>query len=215
MVSARAPLSRQLCNDVGNFSLAALQIFLVISADRSHHFVFCQVSILAARSTPCINAMAQIFDFVYSQLWVVPPLPQADHTGQTVIVTGANVGLGLEAARHFTQFNARKVIVAVRNIEKGEKAKQSIEESTTRSGVVEVWQVDLSSYESVKRFAARAQGLERLDVVVENAGIATRIYRVAEDNESTISTLRLKFYETDAFIDWSQQQMSSALFLWP
>lgn len=132
--------------------------------------------------------MAHIFEFLYNQLWATIPLPQADHTGQTVIVTGANVGLGLEAARHFTQFNARKVIVAVRNIDKGEKAKQSIEESTKRSGVVEVWQMDLSSYESVKQFAVRAQGLERLDVVVENAGIATRTYRVAEDNEATITT---------------------------
>lgn len=132
--------------------------------------------------------MAELFKFLHNQLWVTPPLPQADHTGQTVIVTGANVGLGLEAARHFTRFNARKVIVAVRNLEKGEKARQSIEESTKRFGVVEVWQVDLSSYESVKQFAARAQGLERLDAVVENAGIATRIYRVEEDNEATITT---------------------------
>ncbi|KAL8827157.1 MAG: hypothetical protein Q9191_003358 [Dirinaria sp. TL-2023a] len=139
--------------------------------------------------------MAGLFKFLHNQLWVTPSLPQADHTGQTVIVTGANVGLGLEAARHFARFNARKVIVAVRNLEKGEKARQSIEESTKRFGVVEVWQVDLSSYESVKQFAAKAQGLERLDAVVENAGIATRIYRVEEDNEATISTIPLNCHD--------------------
>ena len=31
------------------------------------------------------------------------PYPETKHTGQTVIVTGSNVGLGLEAARHFTR----------------------------------------------------------------------------------------------------------------
>ena len=61
----------------------------------------------------------------------------------------------------------------MRNLEKGEAAKKSIEESTRRTGVVQVWQLDLASYESVKDCAKRAQGLERLDVLVENAGIVT------------------------------------------
>ena len=133
--------------------------------------------------------MAETLSFLYNQLLAKPPFPQSDHSGQTIIVTGANVGIGLEAARHFTRLNARKVILAVRNTDKGEKAKQSIEETTQRSGVVEVWQLDLTSYESVKQFAARAQGLERIDVLVENAGIATGVFRLAEDNEATISTL--------------------------
>lgn len=133
--------------------------------------------------------MAETLAFLYNQLLAKPHLPQSDHSGQTVIVTGSNSGIGLEAARHFTRLNAHKLILAVRNIEKGEKAKQSIEETTQRSGVIEVWQLDLTSYESVQQFAARAQGLERIDVVVENAGIATGIFRLAEDNEATISAL--------------------------
>lgn len=58
------------------------------------------------------------------------------------------MGLGLEAARHFTRLNAERVILGVRNLEKGEAAKNSIEESTNRKGAVEVWQLDLTSYES-------------------------------------------------------------------
>ena len=46
-------------------------------------------------------------------------------TGQTVIVTGSNVGLGKGAARHFARLDAEKVILAVRN-----EAKQDIERST-------------------------------------------------------------------------------------
>lgn len=131
--------------------------------------------------------MSFLLDFFYSQLFVSLPYPEGDFSGKTVIVTGSNVGLGLEAARHFTRQNAEKVILAVRSLEKGEAAKRSIEETTGRKGAVEVWQLDLSSYESVKQFVRRAEGLKRLDAVVENAGIATRKYVVAEDNESTIT----------------------------
>ena len=126
--------------------------------------------------------------FLYDQLFLSLPYPTADHSGQTIIVTGANVGLGLEAARHFTRLNAEKVVLGVRNLEKGEAAKKSIEESTKRKGVVEVWQLDLTSYESTKHFVKKAESLKRLDTVVENAGIATNEYRVAEDNEATITT---------------------------
>ena len=118
------------------------------------------------------------------------PYPTTKHTGQTIIVTGSNTGLGLEAARHFTRLEAETVILAVRNLEKGEAAKRSIEETTDRKNVVEVWQLDLASYESVKQFAKRANGLKRLDVVLENAGIATANFTISEDNESTITTVR-------------------------
>ncbi|SLM34748.1 short-chain dehydrogenase [Lasallia pustulata] len=132
--------------------------------------------------------MPMLLDFLYDQLFTSLPIPQTSFSGQTIIVTGSNVGLGLEAARHFTRLAAAKVILAVRSLEKGEAAKKSIEESTQRTGVVEVWQLDLSSYESVKQFAKRAEGLSRLDAIVENAGIATHTYRVLEDNEATITT---------------------------
>ena len=127
--------------------------------------------------------------FFYSQLFFHPPLPTKKLTGQTVIVTGSNVGLGLEAARHFVRLDANKVILAVRNLEKGETAKQSILTSEKKTlDVVEVWKLDLGDYQSVKEFAARAQGLERLDIVVENAGILTQKWSMMGDNESTITT---------------------------
>jgi len=57
-------------------------------------------------------------------------------------------------------------------VEKGEAAKHDIERSTGRTGVVEVWKLDLQDYDSVKAFAKRAEGLKRLDIVIENAGIS-------------------------------------------
>jgi retinol dehydrogenase 12 len=115
------------------------------------------------------------------------PYPVEDCTGMTVIVTGANVGLGLEAARHFTRLNATKVILACRSVEKGEAAKTDIESTTERYGVVEVWQLDLASYGSVKDFASRAETLDRLDVVINNASVAIASWTEAEGHEITIT----------------------------
>ena len=132
--------------------------------------------------------MSVLLRFLKDQLFTSIPYPEKSLAGQTIIVTGSNTGLGLEAARHFTRLDAEKVVLAVRNLEKGEAAKRSIEEATGRQGVLEVWQLDLSSYESVKQFVRKAEGLKRLDAIVENAGIATDKYAVFEDNESTITT---------------------------
>lgn len=115
------------------------------------------------------------------------PYPDKSAQGQTVVVTGANVGLGLEAARHFTRLGAARVILGVRSLEKGEAAKASIEKTTGRKHVVEVWQVDLGSFESVKEFSRKIHSLDRLDILVENAGIARYRWVIEEDNESTIT----------------------------
>jgi len=135
------------------------------------------------------------YNFLKSQWLVTPTYPTTSYEGQTVIVTGANVGLGFEAARHITRLGAAKVILAVRSLSKGEEAKKSIEKSEKKSGVVEVWQLDLSSYASVEEFAARVnKELPRLDVILENAGIATQAYNLAEGNEATITTNVISTY---------------------
>lgn len=127
-------------------------------------------------------------NFFYTQLFVTPPYPVTDFTNQTIIVTGANTGLGLEAAKHFVRLNASKVILAVRNLEKGRIAQEAINDATGRNGVVEVWQLDLSSYQSVKDFAGQVSKLERLDAMVENAGIGATKFELTEGLESSITT---------------------------
>ncbi|KAK8077926.1 nad -binding protein [Apiospora saccharicola] len=113
------------------------------------------------------------------------PVPSKDFSGHTIIVTGSNQGIGLEAARHFVRLKAAKVILAVRTVSKGEEAKRSIEASTGRQGAVEVWPLDLCSYASVQAFAERATtSLDRLDALVSNAGINISAFELAEDNES-------------------------------
>lgn len=115
---------------------------------------------------------------------------------QTIIVTGSNTGLGREAARTFTRLNAKRVIIAVRSIGKGDEAKREIEQSTGIEGVLEVWPLDLASYESTIEFAERAKRLDRLDILLENAGVASQTWQIVEKDElnvtvNVVSTLLL------------------------
>lgn len=127
--------------------------------------------------------------FPYSQWFVTPPYPKESWGGKTCIVTGANVGLGLETARHIARLGASKVILTSRNSEKAEAAKKSIIETTKCDpDVIETWQLDLCSYESVKQFATRCNTLPRVDAVIENAGILTQNFKMAEKDEVTITT---------------------------
>jgi NAD(P)-dependent dehydrogenase (short-subunit alcohol dehydrogenase family) len=101
------------------------------------------------------------------------PVPTTSYADHTIIVTGANGGLGLEAARHFARLGAARVILACRDTERGEAAKADIERSiTTSSTVIEVWSLDLCSFDSVRAFCRRAdKELERLDVLLANAAM--------------------------------------------
>ncbi|KAI1618568.1 short-chain dehydrogenase/reductase [Exophiala viscosa] len=126
--------------------------------------------------------------FFYSQLFVKPAYPTSMFSGKTVVVTGSNTGLGKEAARHFARLGASKLILAVRNTKAGEAAKKDIEATTKcPSSVIEVWSLDLSSYDSVKAFASRASELPRIDVLLENAGIAASKFQFAEGHERTVT----------------------------
>lgn len=115
------------------------------------------------------------------------PNRKHDFAGQTVIVTGSNTGIGIEAARQLVQFGASKVIIAVRSVSKGEDAAKNIIASTkATSNVVEVWQLDLSDYDSIKAFAARAEKLPRLDALIQNAGMFTSNWKVVDGDEQLI-----------------------------
>lgn len=59
--------------------------------------------------------------FLYSQLFVTPQLPAQAFNKHTVIITGANSGLDLEAAQHFYRLGTARLILAVRTIAKGQE----------------------------------------------------------------------------------------------
>ncbi|KAJ9130211.1 Short-chain dehydrogenase/reductase-like protein [Coniochaeta hoffmannii] len=128
--------------------------------------------------------MTVVKDLIKSQFRSLPE-PSHDFTGQIVIVTGANSGLGLEASRHFVRLGAAKVILGCRSVERGEAAKRDIEATTNREGVAEVWEADLTSFDSVKAFCYRVEGLERLDALVLNAGVAVPEFAAADGGFET------------------------------
>lgn len=118
--------------------------------------------------------------FVYNQFFVHPSLPNASFTNQTVIITGSNSGLGRETARHIARLGAQRVILAVRDTSAGESARLDIELSTgCPPGTCEVWPLDLADSTSVLAFADKALALPRLDSLVLNAAVATKIFRLA------------------------------------
>lgn len=124
---------------------------------------------------------------IYTQLLERPQLPQADFSNKTIIVTGANVGLGKEAIKHFVRLGAARVIGTTRSIAKGEAALEEINTETRRAGVAEFWQLDYAKYDSVKEFCFRVGGLDRVDAVILNAGLAPGSFELFGLDESAIT----------------------------
>ena len=91
--------------------------------------------------------------------WTEADIP--DQTGRTVLVTGANSGLGLRTAQVLAAKGAH-VIMGCRSVQRGEAARRTVE------GSAEVLELDLADLSSVR---AAAEQVEALDVLVNNAGI--------------------------------------------
>jgi NAD(P)-dependent dehydrogenase (short-subunit alcohol dehydrogenase family) len=112
--------------------------------------------------------------------WTAADLPS--FAGRTAIITGANSGLGAVTARELAR-NGAKIVMAVRNTEKGEAAAQQI------AGDVEVRQLDLQDLSSVRQFA---DGIDKADLLINNAGVMGVVYSVTVDGfESQIGTNHL------------------------
>jgi NAD(P)-dependent dehydrogenase (short-subunit alcohol dehydrogenase family) len=112
--------------------------------------------------------------------WTAADLPS--FAGRTVIVTGANSGLGEVTARELARVGA-KVVLAVRNTAKGDAAASGM------TGDVEVRELDLQDLASVRAFA---DGIDGVDVLVNNAGIMAVPYAQTVDGfESQIGTNHL------------------------
>lgn len=95
-----------------------------------------------------------------SSKWTAQDLPSLEN--RTFVITGANSGIGLAAARALGRAGAR-VVLAVRDTAKGERAAESIE------GHPDVRRLDLADLASVRAFADTWDG--DIDVLVNNAGV--------------------------------------------
>jgi NAD(P)-dependent dehydrogenase (short-subunit alcohol dehydrogenase family) len=101
-------------------------------------------------------------------------------TGKRVIVTGANSGIGFEAAKTLSQKGA-EVIFAVRNIQKGKTAVQSILKEQHQAKLV-VMNLDLADLESVREFAeSYCSQYDSLDILINNAGVMVPPHQKTKD----------------------------------
>lgn len=100
--------------------------------------------------------------------------------GQTVVITGANTGIGKETAIDLSRRGAR-VIIACRDMAKAETAVKEIIESSGNDNVT-CKQLDLSDIKSIKEFA---EGInrdeEKLDILINNAGVMVCPYGKTAD----------------------------------
>lgn len=105
---------------------------------------------------------------------------EANLNGKTVVITGANSGIGYEAVKALSAKGA-KVIMAVRSKEKGQAALNAILEDND-SAKVELMQLDLADLESVRAFANGIQSrFDRLDLLINNAGVMIPPYGKTKD----------------------------------
>ncbi|MFL6145287.1 MAG: oxidoreductase [Labedaea sp.] len=113
--------------------------------------------------------------------WAAVNIP--DQTGRTVMITGANSGIGAVTATGLARAGAR-VIIACRNVAKGEAA------AAAMPGTVEVRSLDLADLTSVRAFASALS--DPVDVLINNAGVmALPLRRTADGFEMQFGTNHL------------------------
>ena len=137
--------------------------------------------------------------FFYRQLFTSPAVvkrSQRDLTGLTALVTGSNTGLGYHASQQLLSLGLSRLILAVRDTTKGEAAKRSLisslntQDQKTSEPQIEVWELDMTSYESILNFSNRvrdASGL-RVDFAILNAGVVQFDFQQRNGNEITMLT---------------------------
>lgn len=113
-----------------------------------------------------------------SNKWTQNDIP--DLTGKVVIITGANSGLGLESTKALAAKGAT-VVMACRNLNKAAKAKAEVLQTVPKAKL-DVMQLDNASLASVREFAAAFKtNYDRLDILLNNAGVMAIPYSLTED----------------------------------
>ncbi|KAI1814219.1 NAD(P)-binding protein [Poronia punctata] len=145
---------------------------------------------MSVSATSALHAVGAV---VYGKYFVTVPVPKSTPqlADSTIVVTGANTGLGFEASKLLVQLGVGRLIMAVRDLGKGEAARKAILSSVPahqeKSSSIEVWPIDMDSYDSIKAFASRASELPRLDGVLANAGLMTTKFALSEGNEKMLN----------------------------
>ncbi|KAF8331314.1 uncharacterized protein EI90DRAFT_2995943 [Cantharellus anzutake] len=126
--------------------------------------------------------------------WASIPTPNADISDKSIVVTGANVGLGFEAAVHLAKLKPKRLLLATRDEAKAMRAKQDVEQRSMNKNV-EAWPLELGSFDSVRRFADRVESEDfPINALIANAGVATPTYAKTQDGWEI--TLQVNYLST-------------------
>ncbi|KAF2797225.1 putative short-chain dehydrogenase/reductase family protein [Melanomma pulvis-pyrius CBS 109.77] len=143
---------------------------------------------------------SSILGIFYKQLFVHPKpiLSTIQLSGQTAIITGANSGLGFEAARQLLHLGLSHLIMAVRSKIKGEAAASKLR-SEFPSTKIEVSIVNLSDYDSITEFAKRCRDLEHIDFAILNAALQNSKFE-KNDNTGHESVFQTNYLSTTLLV---------------
>ncbi|KAI0424455.1 hypothetical protein F5Y09DRAFT_139380 [Xylaria sp. FL1042] len=135
--------------------------------------------------------------FYHNQFRAHPQWPSTstDLSNQTAIVTGSNTGLGYEASIQLLRLKLSHLILAVRSRERGEAAASTMRKQFPKAKI-EVWMLDMCSYESIQSFAKKVEtSLSRIDIVILNAGL-TRLEYHKVDSTGHEEVLQVNYLST-------------------
>lgn len=97
--------------------------------------------------------------------------PHIDLHGKTALITGATAGIGLETARQLLKLHVSHLVLAVRNVTKGETCKRELQRLNIHAKIT-VLELDMDNYKSVQNFAKALQlEVPSVNILLLNAGI--------------------------------------------
>ncbi|KAK3935414.1 hypothetical protein QBC46DRAFT_298100 [Diplogelasinospora grovesii] len=116
-----------------------------------------------------------------------PPLEPTSLAGKTALVTGSNVGLGLESSRQLLSYGLSRLIIGVRSLPKGEAAAAGLRKQFPNAQV-DVWELNMSSYQSIQAFISRCEAElpNGLDMAILSAAVANPAWKTTSPKDGKV-----------------------------
>ena len=129
---------------------------------------------------PSLLGLLRLFNLPFISLTTSAP---DAFENKTILLTCGASGIGLAAAQHFAQLGTSRIILGVRSIEKGNTIAHSLSSISSNADLqIDVWELDMMSFESVVKFSKRCgREVRGIDVAVMNAGKAVSKFELSSD----------------------------------